>query len=659
VWSSGRRAVVGVSALLLVALTIASAAWGSQRLHSAILGSQSAVAAGDVLQDARFFAAEQAAARSAYRLRDAATRSAYDRSTADLNDALSQAASRARAGRHARDLSAITHLQVVQAVYQPLVEREFALVDAGRDGQASQLDVAQIAPLMDAFMSDLNAMEEARYNTAVALLRAAHTDGHLLQIGTPVLLCVALLLLISFAVVSRRYGRTVQRQAFHDALTGLPNRRLFSDRVSQAVAAARRAPTRPVVMLLDVDRFKEVNDTLGHHYGDELLVELAVRLSAAIRPGDTVARLGGDEFAVLLPNGGLDAGIAVAERILATVEEPFILAGVPVGVEASVGIAAAEVQVRVRAATGAKGRADVHMPDLLQQADTAMYAAKRARCGYTAYSSAIARSTPSHLTLLGELRRAFDNDELVAHFQPKIALDTGELLGVEALVRWQHPTRGLLGPGEFIALAEGTTLIHRLTTIVLDKALALSRQWQDRGIRLPVAVNVSARTLLDVHFPETVAERLAAAGVPASSLCLELTESTIMSDPDRALDTLRQLHATGVRLSVDDFGTGYSSMAYLKVLPVDELKIDGSFVHNMTTDASDKVLVHSAVELGHNLGMSVVAEGVEDQATVAALTAIGADVIQGFHLGRPMTPLQLAWWSHNRMGQTATQLLTA
>ncbi|MDQ1748099.1 MAG: hypothetical protein QOD07_2362 [Frankiaceae bacterium] len=565
-WASGRRAVIGVSALLLVVLTIVSAAWGSQRLHSAILGTQTAAAADDVLQDARFFASQQTAARDGYLLNgELASRAAYVKSTADLTGALAQAATfaaQAGNGERARDLSAIKHLQGLQALYQPLVQREFALLDAGRDPQAAQLERTSIAPLMDKFIVELSALEEARHTTAAALLRAAHAEGRRLQVGTPVLLCVALLLLVGFAVVSRRYGKTVQRQAFNDALTGLPNRRLFADRVAQAIAAARRGPARPVVMLLDVDRFKEVNDTLGHHRGDELLVELAARLGIAIRPGDTVARLGGDEFAVLLPDGGLDAGIAVAERILATVAEPFTLAGVPVGVEASVGIAAAEVLLAVDAPSGEDGRVDVHMPDLLQQADTAMYAAKRDRCGYTAYTSAIARSTPSHLTLLGELRRAFDNDELVVHFQPKIALGTGELLGVEALVRWQHPTRGLLGPGDFIALAEGTTLIHRLTTIVLDKALALSRYWQDRGVRLPVAVNVSARTLLDVHFPETVAERLAAAGVPAPNLCLELTESTIMSDPDRALDTLRQLHTMGVRLSVDDFGTGYSSMVH-------------------------------------------------------------------------------------------------
>jgi EAL domain-containing protein (putative c-di-GMP-specific phosphodiesterase class I) len=361
-----------------------------------------------------------------------------------------------------------------------------------------------------------------------------------------------------------------------------------------------------------------------------------------LRPMDTVARLGGDEFAVLLVDGGSTVATEVAKRILSTLERPFTLAGITVGVEASIGIATADM-------TDIGSTADVTttdrwMPDLLQQADTAMYEAKKDRCGFRHFVAGCANSTPAHLTLLGELRQAFDRDELVLHYQPKVAVDTGELLGVEALVRWQHPTRGLLGPNEFIGLAEGTTLIHRLTAIVLDKALWLSRTWLDRGVTIPVAVNVSARTLLDHGFPAIVAEHLALAGVPAAMLCLELTESTIMSDPDGALAVLHQLHQMGVRLSVDDFGTGYSSMAYLRILPVDELKVDRSFVMDMTSDSSDNVLVQSAVDLGHNLGLTVVAEGVEDHETLTALRHIGADVVQGYYLGRPMSPDLLEQW---------------
>jgi EAL domain-containing protein (putative c-di-GMP-specific phosphodiesterase class I) len=277
-----------------------------------------------------------------------------------------------------------------------------------------------------------------------------------------------------------------------------------------------------------------------------------------------------------------------------------------------------------------------------------MYEAKRNRCGFLHYFPGVACSTPARLTLLGELRQAFDRDELVLHYQPKVAADTGELLGVEALVRWQHPIHGLLGPDQFIALAEGTTLIHRLTSIVLDKALHHSRDWLDRGIALPVAVNVSARTLLDHGFAASVAAQLLAADVPPYLLCLELTESTIMSDPEGALAVLKQLHDMFVRLSVDDFGTGYSSMAYLKVLPVDELKVDRSFVKDMTRDTGDSVLVQSAVDLGHNLGLTVVAEGVEDLETLMALQAIGADIAQGYYIGRPMDTESLMRWMNER-----------
>jgi diguanylate cyclase (GGDEF)-like protein len=428
----------------------------------------------------------------------------------------------------------------------------------------------------------------------------------------------------------------VTKLATHDALTGLPNRLLFADRAIQVLASRPRDHNCPVVMMLDLDRFKEVNDTLGHQSGDHLLRQVADRLSGVLRPGDTVARFGGDEFALLLVDGGSEAGAKVATRIASALEAPFFLGDACIGVEASIGIAAAAVDEIPT------------LEELLRQADIAMYKAKADQSGFAHFAACNDHGTPDRLTLIGELRQALDCEELVLHYQPKLALDSGDLVGVEALVRWQHPTRGLLPPGQFLALAEESTLIHGLTTFVVDTALRLCRGWLDQGIRLPVAVNISARSLCDPDFPAIILERLANADIPADMLTIELTEGTMMAYPDLALSILQKLRDMGVRLSVDDYGTGYSSMAYLKNLPVHEVKVDRSFIIGMTTTVNDAVIVQSATALGHNLGLSIVAEGVEDEATLVALKALGVDVAQGNHLGRPMPEDLLRNWICDR-----------
>jgi diguanylate cyclase (GGDEF)-like protein len=492
-----------------------------------------------------------------------------------------------------------------------------------------------------------NGMTEA-FNRLDADARQQSDWAQHWQVGTLVAGPIAaLLLLVGLYLVVRGNLRAMRHHGLHDALTGLPNRLLFADRAAHALAAASRSGAQPTVMMLDLDRFKEVNDTLGHHAGDVLLVQVAARLAGVIRPSDTVARFGGDEFAVLLPEVEVLAATGVAERILKALEDPFKLDGVSVSVEASVGIANASGADQ----SVAHGSATEQVEELLRHADIAMYQAKASRCGYTYFTADSDQATTTHLAVLGELRAALERDELVLHYQPKTSVVTGELVGVEALVRWQHPTRGLLGPDEFIGLAEGTTLIHRLTAIVISKALQFTRVWLDRGVRLPVAVNVSARTLLDRGFPAAVADQLTRAGVPAELLCVEITEGTIMTDPDRSIGILRELRAIGVRLSVDDFGTGYSSMSYLKILPVDELKVDRSFVSDLTQNVNDAVLVQSAIDLGHNLGLSVVAEGVEDAATLGALKTLGADIIQGYFLGRPMSEDLLKQWVTDRLGE--------
>ncbi len=444
---------------------------------------------------------------------------------------------------------------------------------------------------------------------------------------------LAALMLLVFALTNLVSStRGLREASLTDELTGLPNLRLLTDRLDQALLMARRRQNTCAVMLIDLDRFKEVNDTLGHHHGDVLLQGVADRLKSALRASDTVARLGGDEFAVLLPEvADEDAAVALASRCLDALHATFMVEGVALNVEASVGLALAPRH-------GDSGHA------LLRAADVAMYDAKERRCGTVVYDAGTDLNTPSRLALLGDLRRAIQSDDLFMHYQPKIDLVTNEMRSVEALVRWQHPTRGAVPPIDFVPIAEGTGLMMPLTLRTLDLTIAQGRRWVDAGRHIQVAVNLSPRCLLDLDFPEAVADLLEEHGLPAHLLRLEVTENTFMNDPNRALAVLASLRSIGISLSIDDFGTGYSSMSYLKRLPVDELKIDRTFITEMLRTSHDDVLVRSSIDLAHNLGMSVVAEGVEDQETVDALLALGCDVVQGYHLGRPMSAEDLDVW---------------
>jgi diguanylate cyclase (GGDEF)-like protein len=427
-----------------------------------------------------------------------------------------------------------------------------------------------------------------------------------------------------FRIVSLA-SRRLRRQATHDTLTGLPNRVLLEDRIERAIATAGRGEGRVAVLFIDLDRFKEINDTLGHAYGDELLRQVAERLQAVVRHGDTVARLGGDEFAALLPSvPSRDEVELVVARLQEALHRSFTAGGTTLDVEASIGVALSPEH-----GTAAD--------ELLASADIAMYAAKERKAGAVFFDPQDRVNTPTRLTVLGDLRRALEaDDQLWLCFQPKYALDDERLIGVEALLRWNHPERGNIPPGEFIELAEGTGIIHTLTERVLRDALAQARRWLDDGHRIPIAVNLSTRCLLDPSLPDLVGRLLAEYGVPAALLRLEVTESAVMGDPARATAVLQRLHGLGVRLSIDDFGTGYTSMAYLRQLPVDELKVDRSFVTSMTDNEHDAVLVRTAIDLGHNLGLTVVAEGVEQAAHVSALRALDCDVAQGYHYARPL-----------------------
>ena len=446
------------------------------------------------------------------------------------------------------------------------------------------------------------------------------------------LVLVPLFALPMVAVYSSASVSLERHQALHDVLTNLPNRRLFRDRVHQAVINGKRTGVPVGVMILDLDRFKEVNDTLGHHIGDLLLQQVGTRLQSMLREGDTIARLGGDEFAILLPTvAGEEAARQVAAKIVKTLEEPFSLKGWNFDIEASIGIALFPEHG--------------HSVDtLVQRADVAMYLAKDSRAGFEVYHADRDRHSPRRLALLGELRRGIEDGNLVLHYQPKADMRTGAIRGVEALVRWEHAEHGLIPPDEFIPLAEHTGLIRTLTLFVLDDALKQCRTWQDDGLRLGVAVNLSVRNLYDPSFADEVARLLGKYRIEPQLLELEITESVIMADPLRAMAVLARLSALGVGLSLDDFGVGYSSLAYLKRLPVTEIKIDKSFVMNITSDESDALIVRSTIGLARSLGLRVVAEGVETEEAWARLVALGCDIAQGYYLCRPQPAAELATW---------------
>jgi len=433
-----------------------------------------------------------------------------------------------------------------------------------------------------------------------------------------------------------RQSEINEHQALHDPLTGLPNRTLFSERIGQAIREAQRSKTKLAVALIDLDRFKEVNDSLGHSAGDHLLINVGERMADALRASDTVARLGGDEFGLLLPElkGAHDA-LPVLERLQAALEDPIHVQSLPIGIEASIGIAiypdhGEDAQI------------------LIQRADVAMYDAKRDGCSYMFYDDDAHDYDMTSLTLVAELRRAIAERELVLYYQPKAALASGHVTSVEALIRWMHPERGVVFPDSFIPIAQETSLIGPLTLYVIDEALRQVRTWTEKGFKLSIAVNLSTRNLLDRGFPRQVAELLERWQVKPESLELEVTESSMLANPSRAKAVLNELSELGIRLSIDDFGTGYSSLAYLRQLPIDEIKIDRSFVIGMEIEAGDAVIVRSTVDLGRNLGLDVVAEGVETVEIWDSLRELGCNTAQGYYLGRPMPAEEMLVWLRAR-----------
>lgn len=426
--------------------------------------------------------------------------------------------------------------------------------------------------------------------------------------------------------------KTLEAMAFTDSLTGLPNRAQFYDRLEQATQLSSRDNKPFMLMVLDLDRFKFVNDTLGHHIGDQLLQVIAARLQTVIGEDDAIARLGGDEFAAILsaPHN-LEAPQDVAKNILHAMSEPVIIGNHRLNVGTSIGIAYCPQ--------------DGHDSNqLMQRADLAMYHAKKSHEGYTLYESHLDKHSLIQLNLESELKHAIENNQLELHYQPKINLSSHCTTGVECLVRWIHPTRGFMPPDEFIPLSEQTGLINPLTRWVLETALLQCARWHKAGKLISVAVNISARSLETTELLDIVSAALVKTGIAPHWLVLELTESAVMTNPDRAMDMLTKLHYTGVRISVDDFGTGYSSLAYLKKLPVSDIKIDKSFVMEMDSDGSDAVIVRSTIDLAHNMGLDVIAEGVENEEVWNMLVNLGCDHAQGYFMCKPCKADDINEW---------------
>jgi diguanylate cyclase (GGDEF)-like protein len=429
----------------------------------------------------------------------------------------------------------------------------------------------------------------------------------------------------------------ILKLAYEDPLTDLANRSRFSNELELAITQAAQGKLKLTILMMDLDRFKYVNDTLGHGVGDHVLREVSLRLQRTVTNAECIARLGGDEFAILVRHDDGADFSETARQIIAALEAPILFEGQPLDVGTSIGIA--------------------HYPEhgvdaqtLVRNADIAMYAAKRDKTGYATYEKHYDTSQQEHLSLLSELRRAVDRNELRLYYQPKVSLHSAHVSAVEALIRWEHPTRGLVAPAQFIPFAEHTGYIKLLTRWVIREAVRQCGEWLREGLTLQVSVNISARDLMNRELPEHVAALLAEHDVTPGLLCLEITESGFMEDPAHAQKVLDRLAELGVKLSIDDYGTGYSSLSYIMKLPVQELKIDQSFISRMATDEEISTIVRSTIDLGHNLGLQVVAEGVEDVAAWNLLRSLGCDDAQGYFMSRPLEPRALASWIRGNAG---------
>jgi diguanylate cyclase (GGDEF)-like protein len=535
----------------------------------------------------------------------------------------------------------LEHILELTREAQPEVQKVVDMSTFNDDSNAILVRIRDVAmPRQRAIAAQVSALLDLQRAQTAAAVRAAEFSYFRMRNLMTGLGAAALLLGIMIAgFVSQRVTRLARQlavQTMYDPLTGLPNRSLLLDRLEHEIEVSNRGIRSFGVVLMDLDRFKEVNDTLGHDVGDKLLREVGRRLEKTVRAEDTVARLGGDEYVLLIHK--LEPGDAplIANKVLAALDAPFYWKNQSIDIGASLGISFYPSQC-----ADAGG--------MLRCADIAMYVAKRSGNGYALYAPEQERTTRGDLSLKGELREAIQSDQLSLHYQPQIDHQSQRITGLEALVRWNHPQRGFLSPDQFIPLAEDMGLIGPLTQWVLRTALMQLLALHQQGQLLTMAVNLSARDLHDMQLPASVLALLTESGIGPEYLTLEITESAVMSSPTDGLTILSELDRMGVTLAIDDFGTGYSSLAYLKRLPVDELKIDKSFVTEMEQNENDAVIVRSTIDLAHNLGLKVTAEGVENQETWITLSVLGCDQSQGYFMGKPMPIETLEIWLKESM----------